>query len=235
MNDRIRVIDDSGDAGEPRVKIEAGFGNKKRVLVLVLVMVVAGGIGAYQFLRAKGPSEAAAATAAAPAMSVPGIAPQDVEAILSQLDANPKDAAKGLLSVDGVETLVKKFDTYVQERQVPLTGLRVNPFEVPQTVALAAAQPGALASSAQAGSSPEPPANAQKKRVQGMVNRLSLGSVMIVGDRGMAVINGKLCEAGDSIEGFQVEVIEPERVILAREGERVELDLHVRKIGPEGA
>jgi len=231
MTDTVRVLDGSGETDEPSAKVNPGFGDKKKVVVLVLLMAVGGGIGAYQFLRAKGPSEAAAATPAAlpaPAgLSPSGAAPGSIEAALNHLGATPQGAANDLLSVDRVETLVRKFDTYVQDRQVPLSGLRVNPFAVARTAAPSAAPASALPVTA-----PDAEVDTRRTKARGVAVRLSLGSIMIVGSRGMAVINGKLCQTGDSIEGCQVEVIEPERVVVVCEGERVELNLHANNPTP---
>jgi hypothetical protein len=49
--------------------------------------------------------------------------------------------------------------------------------------------------------------------------------VLVSGEKRFAVVSGKVCSVGDVVCGFQVQQIEPNRVVLACEGETVTLAL----------
>ena len=54
---------------------------------------------------------------------------------------------------------------------------------------------------------------------------LKIGSILIVGDGRKAIVGGKLCAVGDTIQGLCVHAIDPDCVTLSFEGETVELRL----------
>jgi hypothetical protein len=204
----------------------SGLKDKKKVTILVVLAVVGAGIAAYQFLGGSNVKEAGAVT------TMSGAAPlaesADVEAVLKGFDGTDTAGANDL-TVARVEELVKKFDGYVAERQVPLKDLRANPFAVaaaekaqPQTAeGLAMAQQQASASD------PAAEARAKTQRVREAASRLVLGSVLVAGNSRLAMINGNLCRVGDTVEGFQVGAIEPDRVRVSAEGETVDVRLPI--------
>lgn len=206
----------------------AGLGDKKKVVVLVALAVVGASVVGYQFLGGGGPKEAAAVTTVGGAAPVAN--PQDVEAILKGFDGADNQGAKDL-TVARVEELVRKFDGYVAERQVPLKDLRANPFsvELESKTPAEAVQPKAQAE-AQA---PDPAAEARAKaqRIREAASRLVLGSILVAGSSRLAMINGNLCRVGDAVEGFQVEAVEPDRVRLSSEGETVDVRLPITARG----
>lgn len=226
----VKVLDGPLAERRPSARVRGGFEDKKKVLVLVVLGVAGVAIAGFQFLTAKGPQTAAAVTVTAP--SPGGDAVPKPPEVLSQV------AGADTLSVAAVENLVKKFDTYVQDRQVPLDELHVNPFEV--TLPEAPPETASLVPTTKAAPVPTPAtteeqkADLAKKKVHDMAARLTLGSVMTVGDRGMAIINGKLCRVGDEVAGFQVETIQSQRVVLTCDGEKVELRLRPKKQPQEG-
>ena len=235
----VKVLDGPLAERRPSARVRGGFEDKKKVLVLVVLGVAGVAIAGFQFLTAKGPQTAAAVTVTAPSPGgAPAPAPAGGDAVPKPPEGLSQVAGADTLSVAAVENLVKKFDTYVQDRQVPLDELHVNPFEV----ALPEAPPetAPLVPTAKAAPVPTPAtleeqkADLAKKKVHDMAARLTLGSVMTVGDRGMAIINGKLCRVGDEVAGFQVETIQPQRVVLICDGEKVELRLRPKKQPQEG-
>lgn len=198
--------------------VKAGFGDRKKVLTLAVLLTVGAGVAAYQFLGGSGPKEAAAVSVSAP---VPGSLPAgatDVERVLEHLDAGPQNEAGQDLSVDRVEEIVNTFDTYVQTRQVLLEGLRVNPFAVVRSESQQDEQEQAQADE-------EAEAEARRSRMVDAARALKVGSILIVGDERKAIVGGKLCQVGDTIEGFRVEAIDADCVGLSIEGETVELRL----------
>ena len=101
--------------------------DKKKVVILIVLAVVGAGLVAYQFLGGSSPNEAAAVTTMSGAAPIADL--QDIDAALMGFDGTDTAGAKDL-TVARVEELVKKFDGYVAERQVPLKDLRGNPFAV---------------------------------------------------------------------------------------------------------
>ena len=208
----IETVPEGGSA------VKAGFGDMKKVLTLAVLLTVGAGVAAYQFLGGSGPKEAAAVSVSAP---VPGSLPAgatDVERVLEHLDAGPQNEAGQDLSVDRVEEIVNTFDTYVQTRQVLLEGLRVNPFAVVRSESQQDEQEQAQADE-------EAEAEARRSRMVDAARALKVGSILIVGDERKAIVGGKLCQVGDTIEGFRVEAIDADCVGLSIEGETVELRL----------
>ncbi|GAG22572.1 unnamed protein product, partial [marine sediment metagenome] len=199
---------------------KAGFGDKKKVLALAVLLTVGAGVTAYQFLGGSGPQEAAAVSVSAPAPGSRAAGATDVERVLERLDAGPQNEAGQDLSIDRVEEIVNTFDTYVQTRQVPLEGLRVNPFAVVRSKSQQDEQ-----EQEQAQADEEAEAEARRSRIVAAARALKVGSILIVGDERKAIVGGKLCQVGDTIEGFRVEAIGTDCVRLSVEGETVELRL----------
>ena len=198
--------------------VKTGFGDRKKVLILAVLLTVGAGVAAYQFLGGSGPKEAAAVSAAVPAPGGRAAGATNVDSVLEHLDARPQNEAEQDLSVDRVEEIVNTFDTYVQTRQVPLEGLRVNPFAVVRIEAQRDAQEQAQADE-------EAEAEARRRRVVDAARALKVGSILIVGDERKAIVGGRLCQVGDTLEGFRVEAIDTDCVRLSVEGETVKLRL----------
>ena len=232
--DMIKMLDGPpAEDREPVAAVKGGFRDTKKVVVLLVLALAGAGVAGYQFLGGKSPQTAVADTAAVPLPAgAPTGDPSNVDSVLNQLKAKSQDST----SVTGVEELVRRFDTYVQDRQVPLDLLHTNPFAV--LASPAAPAPGEPATATEtlsaAEAAQEAKAASSRKRVQDLAARLTLGSVMLVGDRRMAVISGKLCTVGDCIGGLQVERIESEGVVLSGGGEHVELRLRPKKLAQEG-
>jgi len=227
----IAAGDEQGRRGKSH---GTGFGDAKKVALLVGLAVAAAGVVAYQFTRGGGPQVAVAsppAAAGAPdaavavAAGAPAPPPAEVDSVLQQIER--PDAATGEegLSLAQVEQLVKQFDGYVERRQVPLQSLLANPFEVrlPEPP-----KPQVALGAAAAKDEPTPAetaAAARKQQIHDAASRLALGSVLVTGQRRWATISGKLCRVGDAAEGFRVQAIEPDHVVLTCEDETVNLRL----------
>jgi len=198
-----------------------GSGEKKKLGILAVLLVVGVAIAAYQFLGGKSPKPAEAVTVSSLSpMSSASSTPVEVETVLAKLENGEADKGGDSLSVARVEQLVKEFDGYVLARQVPLDGLQCNPFEVAQSQEQTAAVEKAKAAEAEA--------EARKQALREAASKLVLGSVMVTPRRRWASISGTLCSVGDVVEGFQVQAIEPDRVVLVREGETVNLEMTPR-------
>jgi len=202
----------------------SGFQDKKKVVIVTVLAVVGLGVVAYQFLGGGSPKEAAAITTLGGAVPVAGL--QDIEATLKGFDGADTNGTRDF-TVAQVEDLVKKFDGYVAERQVPLKDLRANPFAV---AADAKAQAEAAAAHAQpetaaAAADPAAEVRAKAQRVSDAASRLILGSVLVAGSNRLAMINGNFCRVGDVVEGFQVTAIESDKVRVTSEDVAVDVRL----------
>lgn len=219
MSDRgLEAAADEGGEDAP------ASAEKKKYVILAVLLVVGVGVMGYQFLGIGGPKEADAETAALAAGQAD---PSAVESVLSQLDVQAKASDAEATSVARVETLVKEFDTYVRDRQVPLGNLQANPFTVvvlkEEKPAAGASDTSAPAPAVNADDDPEVQAAARAKAVREAASRLVLGSIVVAGDQRLVVVCGKLCRRGDKVDGFTVERIEADRVVVARDGVTVTL------------
>jgi hypothetical protein len=198
--------------------------DKKKVVILIVLAVIGAGLVAYQFLGGSSPNEAAAVTTMSGAAPVADL--QDIDAAIRGFDGTDTAGAKDL-TVARVEELVKKFDGYVAERQVPLTDLRGNPFAVTieQKPQAEAAQAAALAQTQALAPDPAAEARAKAQRIRDAASRLVLGSVLVAGNSRLAMINGNFCRVGDTVEGFQITAIESDKVRMTSEDVTVDIRL----------
>jgi len=199
---------------------QAKFGLKdtKKVIVLVCLVIVGGGVVAFQFLQGRGPATAGASIASPSAVSPSATSAGEIDSVLERLDTTSADPKQGDMSVVRVEQLVREFDGYIRQRQVPLSQLRANPFQVTAAKIEAKSEIDPKEAAATA-------AEVRRRQVLEAGARLTLGSVLVSGERRFAVVSGKVCSVGDVVCGFQVRQIDPDRVVLACEGETVTLAL----------
>jgi hypothetical protein len=220
-SDRFRVGDKGIEAVPAGGAAKAGFGDKKKVAILAVLFLVGTSVAAYQFLGGDGPKQAVADWAPSRAGAPTGVSvnASSVESVLKRIDVGPQAADSGALSVDRVEEIVNTFDTYVQSRQVPLHRLRVNPFAV--------VPDEAEQRKAEEETQTDEEAEAEARRAQMLeaARALKVGSILIVGGGRKAIVGGKLCAVGDTIQGLCVHAIDPGCVTLSFEGETVELRL----------
>jgi hypothetical protein len=205
------------DLGSQQAKF--GLKDKRKVIVLVCLVVVGGGVLAFQFLRGRSPATAVASVTLSSAVSPGATSAGEIESVLQRLDTTSADPKQGDVSVIRVEQLVREFDGYIRQRQVPLSQLHANPFQVTSAKVEAKAETNQKEATAAAAE------EARRRQILEAGARLTLGSVLVSGEKRFAVISGKVCTVGDVVCGFQVQQIEPNRVVLACEGETVTLAL----------
>jgi hypothetical protein len=205
------------DLGPRQAKF--GLKDKKKVIVLVCLVVVGGGVVAFQFLRGRSPVTASASIASTSTVSPGATSAGEIDSVLQRLDTSSADPKQGDVSVVRVEQLVKEFDGYIRQRQVPLSQLHANPFQVTSAKVEAKAETNQKEVAAAAAE------EARRRQIVEAGTRLTLGSVLVSGEKRFAVISGKVCTVGDVVCGFQVRQIEPNRVVLACGGETVTLAL----------
>ena len=196
-----------------------GLKDKRKVIVLVCLVVVGGGVVAFQFLRGRSPETAGACITSSSAVSPGATSVGEIDSVLQRLDTTSADPKQGDVSVVRIEQLVREFDGYIRQRQVPLSQLHANPFQVTSAKVEAKAEINQKEAAAAAAE------EARRRQILEAGARLTLGSVLVSGEKRFAVVSGKVCTVGDVVCGFQVRQIEPNRVMLACEGETVTLAL----------
>jgi len=219
VND-VRLSKKGLESPSQKGRVQGGFGDTKKVLALAGLGLVAVGVVAYQFLGSgPAPAEATVTTAGPAAPTVPAASPSEIDAVLEEAAGPACDAKEDSLSVERVENLVRKFDTYVQERQIPLAHLRVNPFQVVRTVQ---AEKTAREKAQQQA---DTEAEARRRRILQAAAKLKLGAVLIAGSTRTAVIEGRLYHVGDVVEGMRLAAIRRDHVTLAYQDHTVNLRL----------
>lgn len=204
------------DLGGRQAKL--GLRDTRKVIVLVCLVVAGVGVAAFQFLRGRSPVTAGAGITSTSAVSPGATSVGEIDSVLQRLDTTSADPKQGDVSVVRVEQLVREFDEYIRQRQVPLSQLHANPFQVTSAKVDAKAEINQKEAAAAA-------EEARRRQVLEAGARLTLGSVLVSGEKRFAVVSGKVCSVGDVVCGFQVQQIEPNRVVLACEGETVTLGL----------
>ena len=177
----------------------------RETLGLVGVLLACGGVLAFMYLR-NGPQSAGAAPLGAGNAAV-------VDQFLGDRDEHVKMMQKALQHTDNI---VQEFRSYPARPQVPLAGLSTNPFRQ-------SAIKGAVVETESA--------NAAKRRreqeradVLKAAESLQLQSVLH-GPRNACLINNTLVEQGQQVEGFAIEQIGIDSVVVRKGIYRFELKM----------
>jgi hypothetical protein len=176
---------------------------------LVLFALVLAGAGAtyLMFLRT-GPKPADAAIAAETAQ-----ASTTITTFLNEGNSNIKLMESMLKNT---EKVVQQFLSYPSMTQVPLSALKTNPFRFAEAKA-----PGESESESASKKRREEERLAALKAVQG----LQLQSVMHGDSRKACMINNTLVQEGQSIDGFTIEKINPNGIVVKNGAYRFELKM----------
>ncbi|MCS7032629.1 MAG: general secretion pathway protein GspB [Phycisphaerae bacterium] len=174
----------------------------RSTLVLILLVVLGGG-GLYTMHLRTGPKPAVAGETQE--------ASKTINSFLSGGDGSIRLMEKALRET---EQVVKRFLEYPSTTQVPLTELRTNPFRK-QSEQPASAPTSDLAAKRRR----EEERQAILKAVQG----LQLQSVMSGGSQRACMINNTLVKEGQTVEGFTLEKIASDAVIVRNGPYRFEL------------
>lgn len=196
---------------EPGVYIE---GKKNRVSfgTLFLAALFLAGIGTTYLMYLKaGPKAAVASTAESKAASA---------TIAEFLTEGKKDLANMQTMLADTEKVVQKFLQYPSHTQVPLTDLQTNPFLFEkQSAATGTAKTEDTVSEQQR------KREALRATVRGEAAKLKLKSIIVGPTENIAVISGKSVKLADDVEGFTVESIASDSVVVSRDGFRFKLSM----------
>ncbi|MGH7215013.1 MAG: general secretion pathway protein GspB [Tepidisphaeraceae bacterium] len=202
----------AGDLASALAPGDEGFvvEEKKSVNTGTLVMlglIVAGVAGTYLMMMRAGPKSASAGSPDAAAAN------KTITQFLQDGQENRKMMENMLKST---EKVVEQFTNYPSMAQVPLSDLKTNPFR--------------HAIEAPAGQAPSLSEAAEKKRREEervamlkAVQELQLQSVLHGDARRACMINNTLYQEGQAVEGFAIEKISPNAVIVKQGSYRFEL------------
>ena len=172
----------------------------KETLGLMGVLLACGAVVGLMYLR-NGPQSAGAATGPENAAVV--------DAFLGNSDEHVTMMRKSLQSTDKV---VEDFRNYAKRPQVPLSKLRANPFKESEANRPATA------------GSPQGNNHQQQERAEAMkaAESLQLQSVLR-GPHDACLINNSLVEQGQQVNGFTVELVKNDSVVVRKGAYRFEI------------
>jgi len=173
----------------------------RTTLVLFLVVALGGGALYLMHLRT-GPKTADAAPQAAQAN-------QTITQFLSGGGSNLKNMEQML---QNTQKIVQQFLAYPSVNQIPLNQLQTNPFR------LTASKDGESSSEAEARKKQDE----EKVSIRRAAEALQIQSIMF-GARKACMINNTMYTEGQQVEGFTVEKINPNSVIVKNSGYRFEI------------
>lgn len=192
-----------GGSEEPYFAEEKQPANKN-TLVLVGVALIGAAVVWFMYFK-KGPASADAATAQA------SQADQTISQFLSDGSRNIEQMEQLLRDT---ERVVEQFRTYPSMAQRPLSELRTNPFRFHDL-----------------SGTPEDAGLGQRKREEERaaalksVAALSLQSIMHSGTHKACMINSQLYKEGQQVDGFTIDRISPDSVIVRTGAYRFELKM----------
>lgn len=191
--------DEADIVAEPKPPMNRG-------LLLLFGLVLAGIAGTYLMYLRSGPKRADAATVAQV---------ERADATISTfLNAGGTSRAQMEQMLKETEKVVDQFLSYPSLKQIPLSALQTNPFRFLPVNAAAAAPDEALAKKKR-----EEERQAMVKAVQ----QLQLQSVMHSDKVQACMIDNTLFREGQSVNGFTIEKINPQGVIVKNGAYRFEL------------
>jgi hypothetical protein len=211
MVDQTQVGEVVEDAGDVSPDSDASASGEKKpqispeTLGLIGVLMVCGGVLAFMYLR-NGPQSAGAAIAGAGNV-----------AVVDQFLGNGEEHVKMMRNaLDHTDQVVQEFRSYPLRAQVPLSELSTNPFRQ-------SAPGGAVVESESEGAAKR---RQEQERADALKAAESLQLLSVLrGPRDACLINNNLVEQGQQVEGFYIEKIGSDSVIVRKGSYRFELKM----------
>jgi hypothetical protein len=182
--------------------------NRNMIMLVMFVAIGAGGTW-FMYQRTGGPS-AASAAAADPAVATAEAAVTD----FMKGGRNNITLLRKLL--DGTAKIIDQFRDYTNVMQIPLSDLKSNPFHFALAKAAAEQDPAEIAKKKR---------EEQRAEVLKAAQGLQLQSVVIRGNRKACMVSNSMYQEGEAVNGFLVEKISPNSVVVSRDGFRFELKM----------
>ncbi|MCC6424722.1 MAG: general secretion pathway protein GspB [Phycisphaerales bacterium] len=213
-----RMMGDDQSSGELQAELMSGGEGefvlaeapkpKNKGLTVLLGVVLAGACAIYLTYFRHGPQSAAAATNEQ--------SEQNSAAISRFLEAGGENIKLMERMLRSTEKVVQQFRSYPSTTQVPLAGLKANPFRYE---AIKGADPAADEELARKQRAEE------RAAVLKSVQELQLQSIMCGESRRACMINNTLYGEGQQVESFTIEKITPDSVIVKNGSYRFELKM----------
>lgn len=208
--DQLAAALSAGDVGDANFVVEqTSKAPAKSTIALFLVLVV-GAASVYFMYRRTGPQSASAASKETTE------ATKTISSFLSGKDSNIK-AMESMLK--NTQLVVQQFLAYPSVTQVPLSDLRTNPFRYKEPSANGGTQEN-LSDIAEKRRREE-----ERVAIRKSADGLQLQSIMFSDARKACMINNTLYRETQMIDGFTIEKINPNSVIVKNGPYRFELAL----------
>ena len=202
-DDLASALSDGGDAGF--VIGEEKKPMNRTTLVLMLIVALGGGGLYLMYRRAGGPQSVAAAPASVQANKT-------ITQFLSSGDTSVKNVERLLANT---RKMVEQFLAYPSVNQVPLNRLATNPFRQ-------------SAPTKDGESSSEAEARRRREEDRAMIKKAADGLVLqsiLHGARKACMINNTMVTEGQTVEGFKIEKINPNSVVVQQSGYKFEIQM----------
>jgi hypothetical protein len=210
--------DGSSEAGGENVDGEGDFIAESRKPLnrnmIMLVMFLAIGAGGTWFMYQRTGGPAAARAAADPSTAAAEVAVAD----FMKGGRNNITLLRKLL--DGTAKIIEQFRDYTNVMQIPLSDLKSNPFHFALAKAAAEQDPAEIAKKKR---------EEQRVEVLKAAQGLQLQSVVIRGNRKACMVSNSMYQEGEAVNGFLVEKISPNTVVVSRDSFRFELKMSTGK------
>lgn len=215
-----------GGGGGTKSRMPLDKNEQKKLRLLGLLCVVGVAVLAWTFLGNRSPNAAEAATAAG------AMQPEvDLSAALAQMQQPPKTSPDKLFAT--VDDALDIFLDGWKSQSMPAERLRLSAFDLRGTLAANAdsatpadASPAATPAASQSGgnaagrgnASRQTPADEQKDPLILQLQQMRLETVLVSARNKAAIIDGRVVNIGEEVDGFRVTHIEPHRVVVQRDG-----------------
>ena len=173
--------------------------------MMLFFIVLIGGAGTYFMYYRNGPQSAKAAD--------PTVV--KAEATINDfMKSGSKNVSMLRLLLDGTAKIVEQFKAYPNMTQIPLADLKANPFHFANFKAAPDVDPEEIAKKKK---------EEERVAILKKVQALQLQTVVVNGNRKACMINNTMFQEGETLDGFTLEKINPNAVVVKNGSYRFEL------------
>lgn len=204
LNDVLAEGDSQFMTGEGAAKKPQGA----QTMALFGLIAIAAGVVYFMYFK-NGPASAEASAA--------DVASTQTAANVTEFLASGEQHMKLMREMlKDTDKVVERFHQYPHKTQVPLASLRKNPFKAILQVSSPVAESDAAARRR---------LEAERVEVTDAVRKLNLQSIMAGGATKACMINGKLYQPGQQVDGFAIEEVATDGVVVGKKGFRFKLSM----------
>ncbi len=207
----------AAEAQAPAGRQEAGTyrAQMTRANVMLALLFIGGAAGVYALSLREGPAEASAEQQLAEAQ---------VDSAIERFSQRPSGSSRPTAGRMTRE-LLRDFYSEIRQRQIPLKGLKKDPFLFVRPAG--EALPSAAEEAKRPAGGPREDARPEEslEEAQARFETLQLRSIMMGRGGGTAIISNNLVTVGQKIDWFTVESITPKSVVLVWQDRRFTLEM----------